>query len=71
MPQQWEYLVVEEPNLSALQERLHSAALEGWEATSLGYAGDSRLLALLKRPTTDLTESPLTSCEPATGRIDS
>ena len=49
MKEAWEYLVVEEPNPVALQERLLSAAGDGWEAMSLSYAGDSRLLALLRR----------------------
>ncbi len=44
----WDYQVIEEPNPSALQERLVKADRDGWEAVSLGYAGDYRLLALIK-----------------------
>jgi len=46
----WEYQVVEEPNPLALQERLTRVGRDGWEAASLGCAGDCRLLALVRRP---------------------
>jgi hypothetical protein len=49
MEDRWEYQVVEEPNPVALRERLTRVGREGWEATSLGYAGECRLLALLRR----------------------
>lgn len=47
--EEWEYQVIEEPNPTALRERLTRASGEGWEAMNLGYAGDCRLLALLRR----------------------
>ena len=49
MNARWEYKVIEEGNPPALQERVQHAALEGWEPVGLGYAGECRLLALLKR----------------------
>jgi hypothetical protein len=52
----WEYDVVEEPNPTALQQRLTKASGEGWEAINLGYAGDCRLLALLRRRASGLPE---------------
>jgi hypothetical protein len=51
MKTNWEYLVIEEANPPALQERLCDAGLDGWEAVGLAYVGEGRLLALLKRPT--------------------
>lgn len=45
----WEYQVLEEPNPVALQERLTLAGRDGWEAMSLGYAGECRLLVLVRR----------------------
>ena len=50
MTTNWEYLVIEEANPPALQERLSAAGGDGWEAVALAYAGEGRLLALLKRP---------------------
>ncbi|MGE4222290.1 MAG: hypothetical protein AB7I23_03050 [Vicinamibacterales bacterium] len=47
--ERWEYQVVEEPNPTALQERLTRVDREGWEALGLGYAGECRLLALVRR----------------------
>jgi hypothetical protein len=46
---EWEYEVIEEPNPAALQDRLNKASREGWEAVNLGYVGECRLLALLRR----------------------
>ena len=46
---EWEYEVIEEPNLGALQDRLTIASAEGWEPMNVGCAGEGRLLALLKR----------------------
>jgi len=45
----WEYQIVEEANPASLQERLTTLSQTGWEPVSLGYAGDTRLLALVKR----------------------
>jgi hypothetical protein len=45
----WEYSVVDEPNLRALQQRLLIAGLEEWEAVGLTFAGDARFVVLLKR----------------------
>jgi hypothetical protein len=56
MPGDWEYQVFEEPNPVALQERLTKAGREGWEPMSLGYAGECRLLALVRRPLPPATE---------------
>jgi hypothetical protein len=53
----WEYQVVEEPNPFALQERLIRIGRDGCEAISLGYAGECRLLALVKRAV--LTSKPV------------
>jgi hypothetical protein len=53
----WEYQVVEEPNPVALQERLMRVGRDGWEPTTLGYAGECRLLALIRRPIT-MTDKP-------------
>lgn len=49
MTARWDYQVIEEPNPVALQERLASEARGGWEAVSLGYAGECRLLAVVRR----------------------
>jgi hypothetical protein len=57
----WEYEVVEEPNPSALQERLTRASREGWEPVNLGYAGDCRLLALLRRRPGNVPDGSSTS----------
>jgi hypothetical protein len=46
----WEYQIVEESNPVHLQQRLAREARDGWEAISLGYGGECRLLALLRRP---------------------
>jgi hypothetical protein len=45
----WEHMIIEEGNPPALQARMRRAGLDGWEAVGLGYAGECRLLALLKR----------------------
>jgi hypothetical protein len=67
MTAHWEYQVVEEPNPVALQDRLMKAGREGWEATSLGYAGECRLLALVRRPiaTPELSPAAVDVATPA------
>jgi hypothetical protein len=64
MTARWEYQVVEEPNPVALQERLMRAGRDGWEATSLGYAGECRLLALVRRPLVISDTAPSASGNP-------
>lgn len=65
MAARWEYQVVEEPNPVALQERLTRVGRDGWEVTSLGYAGECRLLALVRRPlaATDAAEAEQDAAE--------
>jgi hypothetical protein len=48
----WEYLVIEEPNVVALQRRLVDAGRDGWEAIGVAWAGEARLVVVLKRPST-------------------
>lgn len=45
----WEYQVVEEGNPTALGDRLNKMACHGWTPVSMGFAGDHRLLLLVKR----------------------
>jgi hypothetical protein len=45
----WEYLIIEEPNPTALQRRLVEAGLEGWEAVGFASAGEARLVVVMKR----------------------
>jgi hypothetical protein len=49
MTADWEYQIVEESNPAALQERVTALSREGWEPVSLGYAGECRLLSLVRR----------------------
>jgi hypothetical protein len=65
----WEYSVVEEPNPVALQVRLGILAREGWEPIGLGYAGECRLLALLRRQAADSRVSPTESTASANARL--
>ena len=51
----WEYQIVEEANPISLQDRLTALSESGWEAVGLGYAGDNRLLALVKRSARSVT----------------
>ena len=51
--------MVEEPDAVALQERLMRLDQEGWEATSLAYAGECRLLGLVRRRRDTDTGQPL------------
>jgi hypothetical protein len=45
----WEYLIIEEPNPTALQRCLAQAGAEGWEAVGVASAGEGRLMVVMKR----------------------
>ena len=51
--------MVEKPDAVAPQERLMRLDQEGWEATSLVYAGEYRLLGLVRRRRDTDTGQPL------------
>jgi hypothetical protein len=59
--ERWDYQIVEEPNAVALQERLATVQQQGWEAISLGYAGECRLLVLVRRRATNSERSRSTA----------
>jgi len=48
----WAYLIIEEPNTTALQRRLAEAGLEGWEAVGFALADEARLVVVMKRSST-------------------
>jgi hypothetical protein len=70
MAGRWEYRVIEEPNAVRQQDRLAKVDADGWEALSLAYASDQRLLALVRRPAISSEESidEGASIAPTTGR---
>ena len=59
MATRWEYQMVEKLGAVAPQERLMRLDQEGWEATSLVYAGEYRLLGLVRRRRDTDTGQPL------------